>query len=79
MNRLSALAVGGLLAGSLLWSQAAIAADIAQDRGELRADADVQTLRDVLYGVIEYRLFHSMPIEHSHIDAVLDIAFCGVR
>ncbi|WP_072803171.1 TetR/AcrR family transcriptional regulator [Rhodococcoides yunnanense] len=52
---------------------------LAQDRGELSADADVQTLRDVLYGVIEYRLFHSMPIAPSDIDAVLEIAFSGVR
>lgn len=52
---------------------------LAQERGELRADADVQTLRDVLYGVIEYRLLHGMPIEPGYIDAVLDIGFRGVR
>jgi len=52
---------------------------LAQERGEIRADADVPTLRDVLYGVIEYRLFHAMPIEPRHIDAVLEIAFHGVR
>ena len=51
----------------------------ARERGEIRADADVQTLRDVLYGVIEYRMFHAMPIEPSHIDAILEIAFHGVR
>ncbi|MDA0170921.1 TetR/AcrR family transcriptional regulator [Solirubrobacter taibaiensis] len=51
----------------------------AQERGEVRADADVQTLRDLLYGVIEYRLLHAMPIEPGHIDAVLAITFQGVR
>ncbi|CAN5676071.1 TetR/AcrR family transcriptional regulator [soil metagenome] len=52
---------------------------LAQDRGEIRADADVATLRDVLYGFIEYRLLHAMPLEPSHIDAVLQIGFYGVR
>lgn len=54
-------------------------AALAQERGEVRADADVQTLRDVLYGVIEYRMFHAMPLEPQHIDALLAIAFQGVR
>lgn len=54
-------------------------AALAQDRGEIRADADVATLRDVLYGFIEYRLLHGMPLEPGHIDAVLKIAFIGVR
>lgn len=54
-------------------------AALAQERGEIRADADVQTLRDVLYGVIEYRMFHAMPLEPQHIDALLAIAFQGVR
>lgn len=52
---------------------------VAQKRGQIRADADVQCLRDVLYGVIEYRLLHAMPIEPRHIDSVLRIAFQGVR
>ncbi|WP_199254637.1 TetR/AcrR family transcriptional regulator [Mycolicibacterium mengxianglii] len=54
-------------------------AALAQERGEIRADADVQTLRDVLYGVIEYRLFHTMPLSPQHIDALLKITFQGVR
>lgn len=54
-------------------------AALAKERAEIRADADVGTLRDVLYGVIEYRLFHAMPIEPRDIDAVLEIAFHGVR
>ncbi|BBZ36504.1 TetR/AcrR family transcriptional regulator [Mycolicibacterium confluentis] len=54
-------------------------AALAQQRGEMRPDADVATLRDVLYGVIEYRLFHDMPIESQHIDALLTLTFDGVR
>ena len=45
----------------------------------MRADADVSTLRDLLYGVVEYRLLHAMPIEPRHIDAVLEVTFNGVR
>jgi AcrR family transcriptional regulator len=52
---------------------------LAKERNELRGDADVQTMRDVLYGVIEYRLLHAMPIEPQHVDALLDLAFHGVR
>jgi AcrR family transcriptional regulator len=52
---------------------------VARERGEIRADADVHTLRDVLYGVIEYRMFHAMPIEPAHVDALLAVAFHGVR
>ncbi|ORV45981.1 hypothetical protein AWC02_11615 [Mycolicibacter engbaekii] len=54
-------------------------AALAQQRGEMRPDADVTTLRDVLYGVIEYRLFHAMAIEPQHIDALLKLTFDGVR
>ncbi|KAA0115255.1 TetR/AcrR family transcriptional regulator [Mycolicibacterium sp. P9-22] len=54
-------------------------AALAQERGEMRADADVRTLRDVLYGVIEYRMFHAMPIEPEYIDALLDMTFPGTR
>jgi AcrR family transcriptional regulator len=52
---------------------------LAQERGEIPADADVRTLHDVLHGFMEYRLFHAMPIEPRHIDAVLEIALRGVR
>ena len=54
-------------------------AALAQQRGEIRADADVATLRDVLYGIIEYRMFHAMPLEPQHIDALLNITFQGVH
>jgi AcrR family transcriptional regulator len=52
---------------------------LAQERGEIRADADVHTLRDVLYGVLEYRMFHAMPIDPEYVDALLQLAFHGVR
>jgi AcrR family transcriptional regulator len=52
---------------------------LAQQRGELRADVDWQTMRDLLYGVIEYRLIHAMPLEPAYIDGVLSIVFDGVR
>lgn len=51
----------------------------AQERGEVRADIDVEALRQLLYGLVEYRLLHGMPIEPRHIDAVLAITFEGVR
>ncbi|MBX7453843.1 TetR/AcrR family transcriptional regulator [Mycolicibacterium sp. 3033] len=51
---------------------------LAQERGELRADADWQTMRDLLYGVVEYRLIHAMPLEPAYIDNVLSIVFRGV-
>ncbi len=54
-------------------------ADLAKQRGEIRPDADAPTLRDVLYGVIEYRMFHAMPLEPQYIDALLKLAFDGVR
>lgn len=52
---------------------------LAQKRGEMRADADWQTMRDLLYGVVEYRLIHAMPLEPEYIDGVLAIVFGGVR
>lgn len=52
---------------------------LAQQRGEIRADADVATLREVLYGFIEYRLLHALPLETRHLDAVLQIGLYGVR
>lgn len=55
-----------------------VRAALAQERGEIRADADVATLRDVLYGVIEYRMLHAMPLEPSHIDALLRLTLKGV-
>lgn len=46
---------------------------------EIIPSVDVPTLRDLLYGFLEYRLFHSMPIETRHIDALVTIVFDGVR
>jgi AcrR family transcriptional regulator len=51
----------------------------AQERREINPGADVQTLRDILYGYLEYRLLHSMPIETRHIEALLAIVLDGVR
>lgn len=52
---------------------------LAQQRGEMRADADWQTMRDLLYGVIEYRLIHAMPLEPAYLDGVLEIVFRSAR
>ncbi|SDT42751.1 TetR/AcrR family transcriptional regulator [Microlunatus soli] len=50
------------------------------ERGELRADIDLQGLIDLLYGVIYYRLLlHTRPLDDDQIDAVLEIAFSGAR
>jgi AcrR family transcriptional regulator len=52
----------------------------AQERGELRADADCQELIDMLYGAMYYRLLlHTRPLDPQQIDAALDIAFEGLR
>lgn len=52
----------------------------AKERGEIRADADSQTLIDMLYGAIYYRLLlHTRPLHPEQIDAALDIAFRGAR
>ncbi len=52
----------------------------AVQRGELRADADVQTMIDLLWGAIYYRLLlHTRPLRPAQIDAALDIAFEGLR
>lgn len=52
----------------------------AQDRGELRADADPETIIDMLFGAMYFRLLlHTRPSEPEHIDAALDIALKGLR
>ena len=52
----------------------------AQDRGELRADADMEALIDMLYGAIFYRLLlHTRPLEPEQVDTALDIALNGLR
>ncbi len=52
----------------------------AQERGEMRADADPQELIDMLYGAIYYRLvLHTRPLDTGQIDAALGIVFEGVR
>jgi AcrR family transcriptional regulator len=52
----------------------------AKAGGELRADLDVQTFIDLLYGAIYYRLLlHTRPLAEDQIDAALSIAFDGAR
>jgi AcrR family transcriptional regulator len=52
----------------------------AVERGEVRADADIQTTIDLLWGAIYYRLLlHTRPLEPEQIDAALDITFSGLR
>jgi AcrR family transcriptional regulator len=53
---------------------------IAQQRGELRSDIDVQALIDMLWGALYYRLLlHVTPLENRQVDDVLKIAFEGLR
>lgn len=48
----------------------------AKARGELREDADIQTIIDLLYGAIYYRLLlHTRPLKVEQVDAALDIIF----
>ena len=52
----------------------------AQDRGELRADADPEAIIDMLFGAMYFRLLlHTRPSEPEQIDAALDIALRGLR
>lgn len=52
----------------------------AQDRGELRADADIQAIIDTLWGALYYRLLlHTRPLESEQIDAALDIVVNGLK
>jgi AcrR family transcriptional regulator len=53
---------------------------LAQERGELRTDIDIQAMIDMLWGAIYYRLLlHQSPLEPQQVDAVLKIAFEGLR
>jgi AcrR family transcriptional regulator len=52
----------------------------AQASGEMRADADPQTLIEMLFGAMYFRLLvNTRPSEPEQIDAALDIAFRGLR
>ncbi len=52
----------------------------AQQQGQIRADVDVQTTIDLLYGAIYYRLLlATRPSTREQIDAALDIVFEGLR
>jgi AcrR family transcriptional regulator len=52
----------------------------AQASGELRADADAQTVIEMLFGAMYFRLLvNTRPSQPEQIDAALDIAFRGLR
>jgi AcrR family transcriptional regulator len=51
----------------------------AQASGEIRADVDPQTLIEMLFGAMYFRLLvNTRPSEPEQIDAALDIAFQGL-
>ena len=53
---------------------------VAQERGELRSDIDIQAMIDMLWGALYYRLLlHVTPLESRQVDEVLKIAFEGLR
>lgn len=53
---------------------------LARDRGELRSGVDDQAIIDMLYGAVYYRLLlHTRAIEPEQVDALLAIAFEGLR
>jgi AcrR family transcriptional regulator len=53
---------------------------LAQERGEMRSDVDPQTLIDLLYGAIYYRLLlHTRPLEPEQIDAALETVSDGLH
>jgi AcrR family transcriptional regulator len=52
----------------------------AQASGELRVDADPQTIIEMLFGAMYFRLLvNTRPSKPEQIDAALDIAFRGLR
>ncbi|MCW2529219.1 MAG: TetR family transcriptional regulator [Pseudonocardiales bacterium] len=52
----------------------------AQASGELRADADPQTIIEMLFGAMYFRLLvNTRPSAPDQVDAALDIAFRGLR
>jgi AcrR family transcriptional regulator len=52
---------------------------LARERGEIRADVDDQTVIDLLWGSIYYRLLlHTRPLDPEQVDAALDVVFAGL-
>jgi AcrR family transcriptional regulator len=52
----------------------------AREEGELRADADLDVVIEMLYGAIYYRLLlHTRPIDPEQVTTVLELAFAGLR
>ncbi|HEX3785505.1 MAG TPA: TetR/AcrR family transcriptional regulator [Pseudonocardiaceae bacterium] len=51
----------------------------AQQRGQIRADLDVTTAVEMLYGPLYYRfLLHTAPLSAEHVDKIIDTAFRGL-
>jgi hypothetical protein len=52
----------------------------ARKQGELRVDADLEVVIEMLYGAIYYRLLlHTRPIDPGQVRTVLELAFAGLR
>ena len=52
----------------------------ARDAGQIRSDADVQTIIDLLYGAIYYRLLLSTrPLATEQVAEAVEMVFAGVR
>lgn len=53
---------------------------LARERGEIRADVDDQTIIDLLWGAIYYRLLlNTRPLDHRQVDDALKLAFDGLH
>ena len=53
---------------------------LARERGEIRADVEDQTIIDLLWGPIYYRLLlHTRPLDPQQVDAALRVAFDGLH
>jgi AcrR family transcriptional regulator len=51
----------------------------AQEQGQLRADADLDDVVEILYGPIYYRaLLHTRPPSAQQVDEILRLAFAGL-
>ncbi|TBN55527.1 TetR/AcrR family transcriptional regulator [Glaciihabitans arcticus] len=52
----------------------------ARDMGQIRSDADVQSIIDLLYGAIYYRLLLSTrPLATEQVAQAIDLVFDGIR
>lgn len=52
----------------------------AQEHGQLRKDADLDDVIELLYAPLYYRLLlHTRPVTQAQVDAILDLAFTGLN